>query len=113
MNVEEKRQKIKEYCKRRDTCSGCELCHVVLHRWDGIKLGTDEYVCKLYNILNYGLENFTRNLSKSYKTFICEECGVHIEDCVKAVYDEDTEDTKYQEYEFKFCPECGRKIVEE
>ena len=113
MTIEEKWLKIEEYCYRRGTCSGCELCHVVSHRWDGIKRGEDEYVNKLYNVLNYGLENFTRNMAKVSDTFICEECGIHLEDCMKTVYDEDTEDTYCHEYEFKFCPECGRKIVEE
>ena len=32
---------------------------------------------------------------------------------MRAIYDEDAEDTTYHECEFKFCPECGRKVVEE
>lgn len=44
--------------------------------------------------------------------FVCEKCGIVLEDWVKSVYDEDAEDTTHCEYEFKFCPNCGRKIVE-
>lgn len=44
-------------------------------------------------------------------TFICEKCRIHLEDCVSVEYDE--YDTIHYEYEFKFCPECCRKIVEE
>ena len=36
--------------------------------------------------------------------FICKNCGIHLAEWVKL----DVED--YEEYEFKFCPECGAKI---
>ena len=58
----------------------------------------------------------TRNLSKVSDEFICEKCGVHldIEDCTERVYNKDNKDTYYYYvYEFKFCPECGRRIVEQ
>ena len=64
------------------------------------------------NHLTHGAANVTRNLAKVSDTFICEKCGIWLEDCVKAEYDEDTEDTAYQEYEFKFCLRCGRKVEE-
>lgn len=44
--------------------------------------------------------------------FICSECGIHLEDWVKKVEDEDG-DIHCQEYAFKFCPNCGRKMVDE
>lgn len=57
----------------------------------------------------------TRNISKyaPCDDFICEKCGVRLGDWVKSVYDEDAEDTYHYEYEFKFCPECSRRVVEE
>ena len=64
------------------------------------------------NRLTRGTADVTRNLAKVSDTFICEKCGIWLEDCVKVEYDEDTEDTAYQEYEFKFCPRCGRKVEE-
>lgn len=112
MTIEEKRLKIKEHCSRTKMCTGCKL-NFELNCWDVIKYGSDEAVEKLYNILTYDTEAVTRNLSAVSDRFNCEKCGIRLEDCVKAVYDEEDEDTKYQEYEFKFCPECGRKVVEE
>ena len=49
--------------------------------------------------------------------FICSECGIHLEDwrmLVEVGYDDGyTDEMVNYEYEFKFCPNCGRKIVEE
>lgn len=45
--------------------------------------------------------------------FICKNCDLHLEDWVKVVIDPDDGDELHYEYEFKFCPECGAKIVEE
>ena len=45
--------------------------------------------------------------------FVCSECGLHLEDWNRYVYDEDSDDTYMQEYEFKYCPECGTKVVYE
>ena len=52
------------------------------------------------------LVNFTENLSPfhSCDEFVCKNCGLHLAEWVKL----DVED--YEEYEFKFCPECGAKI---
>ncbi len=44
--------------------------------------------------------------------FVCSECGIHLEDWAEKVEDEDG-DLHHQEYAFKFCPNCGRKIVDE
>lgn len=44
--------------------------------------------------------------------FICSECGIHLEDWRRLVVDKDDDTTYNYEYEFKFCPNCGRKIVE-
>lgn len=55
----------------------------------------------------------TRNISDypSFDEFKCEECGICVSNYVRVEYDEDTNDENLFAYEFKFCPECGRKIV--
>lgn len=58
-------------------------------------------------------EHVTRNISIISGSFICEKCRIYLEDFVSVEYDEDTEDTTYHVYEFKFCPECGRRVMEE
>lgn len=95
MTIEEKRQAVKQYCHNREICDD------------------DASIERFYNILTYGKADVTRNISEVSDTFICEKCGIHLEDCVRAEYDEDTEDTTHYEYEFKFCPECSRLVVEE
>ena len=94
MTIEEKRLKIKEHCSRTKICTGCKL-NFELNCWDVIKYGSDEAVGKLYNILTYGTEAVTRNLAKASDEFICEQCGIHIEDFVRTVYDEESEDTTF------------------
>lgn len=113
MTIEDKKQKIKEYCNSTKACAYCKLCDVELNCFNVVKYGSDEEVEKLYNILTYGTEAVTRNLSNISDRFFCEKCRIYLENWMKCLYYEDTEDTKYQEYEFKFCPECGRKVVEE
>ena len=47
--------------------------------------------------------------------FICSECGIHLEDWVRVEYDEDwgyPPEKFIYEYAFKYCPNCGRKIVD-
>ncbi len=54
----------------------------------------------------------TRNISSYSDEFKCEACGTYITGYSKAEYDEDADDTVNYEYEFKYCPECGRKVEE-
>lgn len=42
--------------------------------------------------------------------FCCSECGLHLEDWSRRVYDEENDDEFWVEYAFKYCPECGAKI---
>lgn len=42
--------------------------------------------------------------------FRCSECGLHLEDWSRHVYDEELDDEFIKEYAFKYCPECGAKI---
>lgn len=59
----------------------------------------------------------TENLSEvSFSdNFICKNCGIQLKDWVKVVpekYEDGYVDYTEQEYEFKFCPNCGAKIKE-
>lgn len=113
MTIEEKRQKIKEHCKTKEDCSYCDLCYIDKNCWHIANDGSDKEAEEIYNILTYGKADVTRNIAEVSDTFICEKCRIHLEDCVKCVYDEDAEDITHYEYEFKFCPECRRRVVEE
>lgn len=113
MTIEEKRQKIKEHCKTKEDCSCCDLCYIDKNCWHIANNGSDKEAEEIYNILTYGKADVTRNIAELSDTFICEKCGIHLEDYVRAEYDEDAEDTTHYGYEFKFCPNCGRRVVEE
>lgn len=39
--------------------------------------------------------------------FLCSKCGIHLTDWFRM----DAEEEDRYEYEFKFCPECGAKII--
>ena len=45
--------------------------------------------------------------------FICSECGFMCEDLTEKVYDEEGDYFYHREYEVKYCPGCGAKIIEE
>ena len=45
--------------------------------------------------------------------FTCSKCGITIVDYVEEMVDEEEYDTTYYEYAFKYCPNCGAKVVEE
>lgn len=45
--------------------------------------------------------------------FICSECGFMTEDFSEKRIDEDDGDVTYHEFEFRYCPNCGAKVVEE
>lgn len=48
--------------------------------------------------------------------FICKECGISLQNWVRVVpveYEDGYIDCEHHEYEFEFCPNCGRKIVED
>lgn len=48
--------------------------------------------------------------------FICSKCGIHLEDwrrLVEEEYDYGYTEMANYEYEFNFCPNCGREIVDE
>ncbi len=47
-----------------------------------------------------------------YDEFICSECGLIMRDFEEVIIEEEG-DESYYGFEFKFCPRCGVKIVEE
>lgn len=58
-------------------------------------------------------KNETRNESIQFATdeFKCAKCGILLMDWCRVIEDEDGCMTP-TEYEFKFCPNCGKKVVE-
>ena len=43
--------------------------------------------------------------------FVCSKCNIWLEDWVEVGYDKEENDYVGFEYELKYCPNCGRKIV--
>lgn len=75
---------------------------------------------RLENIFNRGFSigrasvlEETTNISDCHPVdeFKCSKCGIHIVDWSRADYDEDTDDTTLYEYEFRYCPNCGKRVV--
>lgn len=61
-------------------------------------------------------ENETRNISEFHPVdgFKCEKCGIDLRDWSRINFDEDDDYSEFvTEYEFKYCPNCGKKIIEE
>lgn len=44
--------------------------------------------------------------------FVCSKCGIELQDWHSVERDMDDGEVSYHEYTFRFCPNCGRKIVE-
>lgn len=60
-------------------------------------------------------KNETRNISEFNPVdgFKCEKCGIDLRDWSRIVFDEDDDYAEFvREYEFKFCPNCGKRVVE-
>lgn len=58
-------------------------------------------------------EKTCKNISEMHPVdgFTCSECGTTIVDYVEERVDEEY-NTTYHEYVFKYCPNCGAKVVE-
>lgn len=63
--------------------------------------------------------NVTHNISKfnHYDDFVCSSCGIILSDWVQSEYEYDenynVKQVKHPKYKFKYCPNCGKKIVDE
>ena len=58
---------------------------------------------------------FCNNLNEDFADcdqFVCSECGIELQDWSSVERDIDDGDVTYHEYTFKFCPNCGRKIID-
>ena len=44
--------------------------------------------------------------------FVCNKCGIELQDWHRVERDMDDGEVSYHEYTFRFCPNCGRRIVE-
>jgi DNA-directed RNA polymerase subunit RPC12/RpoP len=56
------------------------------------------------------------NINKDYDDcdqFVCSNCGIELQDWHQVERDEDDGDITYHEYKFRFCPNCGARIVKE
>ena len=56
---------------------------------------------------------FCRNISdcNPVNEFICSECGLIMRELRGYEIDEDTNDESCYEFEFRYCPRCGRKVI--
>ena len=95
------------HCDLESDCGLCPYFESGLNRLaeleDKIEQGTliEQKTCKNINEM-HPVDGFT-----------CSECGITIVDYVEEVFDEEEYDTTYHEYEIKYCPNCGAKVVEE
>lgn len=80
----------------------------------------DSNITENMSTVAYEDNNVTENMSTiAYcDRFICKKCGIRLEGWTKVVIDEYDQgdegviyDETHYEYEFKFCPECGAKII--
>lgn len=55
-------------------------------------------------------ENTTENLGTHIEQFICSKCELHLENFAQQIYDEDEDETSSVDFEFLYCPGCGRKV---
>lgn len=72
------------------------------------------YAKSFYNA-GYRKEKTCKNITKQppVDEFICSECGLILQDyCEKRIDGEDGDECFF-EVEFKYCPNCGAKVVEE
>lgn len=60
-------------------------------------------------------KNETRNVLKTHPqpAFCCQRCGIVLMDWCRLIEDKDEKGYMAPtDYEFKFCPNCGRRIVD-
>lgn len=57
---------------------------------------------------------FCENISDYHPVdeFICSKCGLIMRELQRYEIDEDTNDESCYEFEFRYCPRCGRKVIE-
>lgn len=60
--------------------------------------------------VNVGICHNQNNDFKECDQFVCSCCGIELQDWVRIERDEEGE--ALLEYEFKYCPNCGSRVVE-
>lgn len=76
---------------------------------------TAEYVASELISAGIGKMKTCKNESNNNPVdeFICSECGFMTEDFSEKRVDMDDGEVTYHEFEFRYCPNCGAKVVEE
>lgn len=76
---------------------------------------TAEYVASELVSAGIGKMKTCKNESNNNPVdeFICSECGFMTEDFSEKRVDMDDGEVTYHEFEFRYCPNCGAKVVEE
>ena len=108
-----------------------EPCEDAISRDDALMCMTGEFspavIYKPENIISKRIQRIkalppvqprtrtAHNISKfnPVDEFICDKCNLKLSDWLRFELDEETADVSYFEFSFKYCPECGRKIVDE
>lgn len=66
--------------------------------------------------LEYYKENahWTENVSALHPSdgFICSRCGIKLEGWQKVIGDVSNDTCAFEEFSFKYCPNCGSEIIE-
>ena len=65
---------------------------------------------------NIVVDETCKNVGMDYAEvdqFVCSKCGIELQDWHSVERDMDDGEVSYHEYAFRFCPHCGRRIVEE
>lgn len=73
--------------------------------------------CKEYKdrIVDLSKVNICHNMNNDYDSvdqFVCSECGIELQDWNRVEREDDGE-IIYHEYHLRYCPHCGRKIMEQ
>lgn len=57
---------------------------------------------------------YGKNIGSEYADcdqFVCSECGIELQNWYSVERDEDDWDITHHEYVFRYCPNCGAKIL--
>ena len=81
----------------------------------GNGIGNDNICCCNKYCADVVKRKTCKNLAVEYDDcdqFVCSQCGIELQDWRRVEHDEDDGDVTYNEYRFRFCPNCGAKIKE-
>ena len=91
-----------------------ECSYNFLKKFDFSEIGKGNVFFNFLMSIQQGeIQEETRNLNEDYSKvdqFVCQKCKIELQDWHRVERDEDDEDVTFHEYEFKFCPNCGKHI---